>query len=152
MSSAKEACADPRRILAVLFALTALNLVGVPLLLYFWQRDNNGPALTPDVDYRVSWVPDADFRGLGQTDRPEYSVPGGGKTYAAGETWRRLRPYYVSTPDGAWHMAVQARGAMTPYAVRTLLGVTAVPLVFSLFGLALCLRSRPADRRLVDLE
>jgi hypothetical protein len=133
--------------LACLFALSIFHLVGAPLFNYYWLGDSNGPVLTPDVDYRLNWMPDADFRGLDAEKGAEYTVssPGGLKSYAAGETWRRFRPYYVPSPDGSWHLQVLARGPMNPYALRGYVGMAMGPLVFSVFGLVICLSGLRAD-------
>ncbi len=131
--------------LAVLFLLTIMHLVGWPLFTYYWLHDNNGPALTPNSDYRVQWISDADFRGLDQTDQPSYASENGHTTYAAGKTWQMFRPYYVSSPDGKWHLEVLARGPLTPYAFRTYLAAAVPALMFSIIGLVICLYGRNAD-------
>jgi hypothetical protein len=150
-----------RRTFTILFVMTIGNLVSWPLLSYYWHRDNNGPLLTPGVDYRLNWISDADFRGLDRTDQPEYASENGHTTYAAGETWQLFRPYYVSTPDGKWHAQVLARGTMTPYSFRVYLAAAVPALTFSIMGLAICLYGRKADsfskareldRSLQDLE
>lgn len=137
--------AKARGVLASLFVWMIATAVAFPLLTRYWQRDNNGPALAPGVDYRVDFIPDADFRGLDRATGAEYVVPGGRKSYAAGETWQRFRPYYVATPDGDWHLIVLARGSVTPYSLTAVLGVAVPTAVLSLIGLAVCLSARPAD-------
>ncbi len=130
---------------AILFILTIMHLVGWPLFTYYWLHNNNGPTLTPDVDYRLNWISDADFRGLDQTSQPSYASENGHTTYAAGETWQQFRPYYTATPDGKWHLMVLARGPLTPYAFRTYLAAAVPALMFSIMGLAICLYRRNAD-------
>ena len=152
MTRFKQACEIylSRGTIAIPFLMTIGSLVMFPLLSYYWLRENNGPALTPDADYRVQWISDADFRGLDRTDGPEYASENGSTTYAAGKTWQLFRPYYVSTPDGTWHMQVMARGPMTPYSFRAYLGAVIPALAFSIIGLVISLFGRKADSSLKD--
>jgi hypothetical protein len=147
MDFLKQACRlyVSRGSVVIFFVLTIAYLVMSPLFSYYWLRENNGPALTPDVDYRARWISDADFRGLDRTDKPEYTSEDGRSTYAAGETWQIFRPYYISSPDGKWHLEVLARGPMTPYSLRAYVGAAIPALVFSIMGLAICLYGRTAD-------
>lgn len=139
-----------RRSLAILFVLSILNSVAYPLFTLYWLRDNNGPPLTPDVDYRLRWIPDDEFRGLDAAKGPIYAVPGDGKVYAAGATWQAFRPYYVRTPDGNWHLEVLAQGPLAPYALRAYFLGAFPSVLFSIFGLLICLYGLKADSSTKD--
>ena len=141
-----------RTTLGALFFWAIVYLAAFPALIAYWHRDNNGPALTPNADYQLQWIPDADYQALETTDKPEVTVDGGRKTYAAGETWKTFRPYYVATPDGKWHVMVLARGSMSPYATRAVFGAVVPAVVFCVMGLALCLFGRTADTREKKVE
>ena len=152
MNRFKQACEfyPSRGSISILFLMTIGSLVTFPLLSYYWLRENNGPLLTPNVDYQLQWISDADFRGLDRTVGPEYASEDGRRTYAAGKTWQLFRPYCVSTPDGKWHMQVMARGPMTPYSFRSYLGAVIPALTFSIIGLVISLFGRKADTSFKD--
>ncbi len=90
-----------------------------------------------------------------------YAVPGGRKSHIAGETWQTFRPYYVSTPDGKWHLMVVARGPMNDYGLRAYFPAVPAPVIFSIAGLLICLfgwkadsssKAEERDRSSADLE
>lgn len=141
-----ESCGkSSTRVIFILFAMSSLYLITMPLWLYYGLANNNGPPLAPEVEYRVKWISDADFQGLDRAQSREYRSEDGRRTYEAGETWRLFRPYYATTPDGRWHFQVLARGPMNNYALRAYLTAMTLPLTMGIIGLVICLRGRNAD-------
>ncbi len=134
-----------RRTLVILFVLSLGQMALAPVMTYYLLRDNNGPPLTPNADYRVNWITDDDFRGLDAEKGAVYAAPAGNKTYAAGETWQRFRPFSTATPDGRWHFQILARGPLIPYSFQAYMLAAIPSAVFSVFGLMVCLYGWKAD-------
>ena len=150
-----------RGTLVILFYLTIIQLVAIPLLEHYWLDPNDGPPLTPEFDYRTKWISDSDFRRFDAMTGSADTVPGGRKSYAAGETWQRFRPYYVTTPDGNWHLMVLAREPMKNYGLRAYFKAVGGAVFFSIIGFLICLfvwnadsssKAKEPDRSSVDLE